>query len=62
MWQVWMDWGSGRRDDVQSYEFGTLIELNAFLAGVSVAGMAWGVEDYRQYDSEKEVAAAEWID
>ncbi len=55
MFKVWFDWGGGAPDEIQCYEEATLAELNAFLAGVCAAACAWGIEDFRQFDSEEEI-------
>lgn len=60
MERVWIDWGSGRRELVQCYEFKTLAEMNAFLEGVSAAAQAFDVSDFTQFDSEDELHAHNW--
>lgn len=59
MFRVWIDWGGGcsgtRCDEIQCYEFETLWELNAFLEGVAAASCAWGLDDFRQFNTEAEV-------
>lgn len=55
MFKVWIDWGGGDPEEVQRYEFATIAELNAFLEGVLSASTAWGIEDFRQFDSEQEM-------
>jgi hypothetical protein len=52
MYRVWFDFGSG----VEVFEEKTLEELNAFIAGVCAACASLRIDDYRQFNSEEEVA------
>lgn len=53
--KVWFDFGDG---DQQEFTFDTEKEMDAFIQGVSAAASGFGLEDYRQYDSEEEVKEA----
>ena len=54
---VWIDWGSGRPEDLGRYDFRSLKELNAFLEGVSEASFRWDIDDFQQFDTQEEVDA-----
>jgi len=54
--KVWIHWG-GPREEIQCYEEQTLAEMNAFLSGVCAATNAMAFDDFRQFNTEEEVAA-----
>lgn len=49
--RVWIDFGDG---EPQEFGFPTLEQLNAFLQGIDAASQAWGIDDYRQFDTAEE--------
>lgn len=50
--RVWFDFGDGH---VQEFVFDTEKEMDAFICGVSTAGENWGLDDYRQFETWKDV-------
>ena len=53
---VWIDWGDG--ETIRQYDFATLTELEGFLIGVDEASLQWGIDDWRQFDSQEEANVA----
>lgn len=55
MEKVWFDFGDGQP---REFAFATPEELNAFIEGVSAAAEGFGLDDYRQFDTQEEADAA----
>jgi hypothetical protein len=53
-YRVWFDFGN---DDPQLYEFASPEEMMGFIDGIDTAAEAFGIDDYRRFDTQEEVEA-----